>query len=313
MNYKESKLICNDGSSVQLYVRTPEDSIKINGCIQIVHGMGEHAKRYDDVADFFSRKGYVVIAHDQRGHGASVNESTRLGFLGKNIGWQQVVNDIKTVNDFIKSSFPEKKIIILGHSWGSFLVRAYIGQYPETIDGVVLSGTSWQTKANLNSGMMLSKMLGFFYGPDRPSKLLDKLSFGKFNSYFRPNQTTFDWLSRDVNVSLKYIADPYCNVVCSNSFFTELFRLLTYIQQKNLYKNSLKNKPVFIIAGTKDPVGNFTKGPKRFIHFLDEQEIKNIQSKFYLNCRHEILNELNKEEIYSDIYQWIWSTIFHEN
>lgn len=307
------KVSTNDNTMLQMYVWKPADFGRIKGCIQIVHGMGEHARRYDDVAKFFTNKGFVVIAHDQRGHGASVNAFTKLGFLGKNIGWQQVVADIKTVNDFIKKSYPEKKITLLGHSWGSFLVRAYVSLNPETMDGIILSGTSWQTKINLISGMMLSKIQAFFSGSDHPSKLLDKLSFGKFNSYFKPNQTTFDWLSRDKNVSLNYIADPYCNVICSNSFFTELFRLLKYIQKKELYKNLPKVKPWLVIAGTKDPVGNFTQGPKKFIQHLEKNGMKNIQSKFYLDYRHEILNEVNKEEVYSDIYQWICSTILNED
>jgi alpha-beta hydrolase superfamily lysophospholipase len=302
-----------DGLMLKTYVWRPSGDLKTKGCIQIVHGMGEHARRYHDVAEFFTRKGFVVIAHDQRGHGASVHEFTKLGFLGKNIGWQQIVEDIKSVNDFIKFSFPENRITILGHSWGSFLVRAYVSLYLETVDGIILSGTSWQTKANLISGMVVSKIQRLFSGFAHPSKLLDKLSFGKFNSYFKPNKTTFDWLSRDENVSLNYISDPYCNVICSNSFFTELFRLLSFIQKKELYKNLQKHKPFFVIAGTKDPVGNFTLGPKKFIRFLEKNGIENIQSKFYLDCRHEILNELNKEEVYSDIYQWICSNIFHEN
>ena len=188
---------------------------------------------------------------------------------------------------------------------GSFYARAYLEMYPETINALILSGTAWHPSLLLNFGLLVAKLQCLFRGEKNRSNLLDKLSFGSFNKMFEPVKTPFDWLSRDNHVCTKYTTDPFCGFVCTSSFFRELFRLLKFVQSHKLYSSVKKELPVLIFSGLMDPVGNFSKGPKSMYTFLKNKGFSDLALNLYPEGRHEMLNEINRKEVYKDVVNWL--------
>ena len=68
-----------------------------------------------------------------------------------------------------------------------------------------------------------------------------------------------------------------------------------------------KELPVFLIAGGDDPVGNYGKGVRRAADAFRKAGMTDVSVHIYPLCRHEILNEINREEVYGDILQWLSS------
>ena len=301
---KEFDLITSDSVAVHIYSWLPDEGKPVKGILQIAHGMAEHAARYADFAGFMVTNGYAVFANDHRGHGKTPVDIDDAGYLGNNSSWQDVLADMRMLNEQIHNDYPNQNVIMLGHSMGSFYARAYLELYTDTIQALILSGTAWQQSIMLNLGLMIAKIECFFRGNRFRSHLLDTLSFGAFNKKFEPAQTAFDWLSRDHNVCFNYSMDPLCGFVCTSSFFRELFRLLKVVHQKQLYADVDKNFPVYIFSGAMDPVGNFSKGPATMNEFLKNKGFSNITLKIYPEGRHEMLNEINKGEVYEDVLEF---------
>jgi len=294
-----------DGTNVFVYSWLPETGTKVKGVMQIAHGMAEHAGRYHDFAKCLAANGYAVFANDHRGHGKTAGNTNDTGFISNTNSWKAILKDMFLLNNHIHNQYPENKVILLGHSMGSFYARAYLEIYPETINGLILSGTAWQQPLLLNFGLLIARLQCMFKGVKNRSELLDKLSFGAFNKKFEPVKTKFDWLSRDPNVSSRYVADPYCGFVCTSSFFRELFLLLKFVHSRKLYAGINKTFPVLIFSGSMDPVGNFSKGPKAMYAFLKNKGFTDLSLNIYSEGRHEMLNEINRKEVYKDVLNWM--------
>ncbi|HEY8364104.1 MAG TPA: lysophospholipase [Haloplasmataceae bacterium] len=269
--------------------------------ILCVHGMCEHSKRYEDLALFLNKKGYSVFTYDQRGHGESLLENKNLGYLG-NDGFNKMVYDLNIVINYLKDKYYGYKIYLLGHSMGSFVVQRYI-QIFDTVDGVILSGSNYGTKL-IRLGTFLSKLACIFKGEEAKGKLIEKLSFGSYNKLFKPNRTNFDWLSRNEVEVDKYINDECCGFTCTNRFYYDFFKGLLELSKEHNFKKINPSCPILIISGEKDPVGYQGKGVKVLYNIL-KKYVNDVEMKLYKEARHEILNELNRNEVYNDIVNWL--------
>jgi len=298
-------ITAKDEVEVFVYCWTPDDSTTIKGVIQIFHGMAEHAARYRDFAAYLAGAGYAVFANDHRGHGKTAGPVENTGFIAGHNSWRSILADTKLVNDHIHTVLPNTPVVVYGHSMGSFYARAFLEMYPGNLSGVVLSGTAWHPALLLDFGLMVAKIQSFVLGEKNKSKLLDKLSFGAFNKKFKPCVTPFDWLSRDVDICKKYTADDSCGWVASASFFRELFSLLKFIHRSAMYQHTDKKIPVLIFSGEDDPVGGFSKGPRKMDDFLRQKGFENIKLVLYPQGRHEMHNELNRHEVYKDVADWL--------
>lgn len=295
MNFK---LVGIDGLQLNVNKYLVEE---MKGIVLIVHGMCEHSLRYEDFSKFLNENGYSVYAYDHRGHGDSILENETKGYLGQD-GFNKMVLDLDTVVSSIKEKHPETKLYLLGHSMGSFVTQRYIQLYDKA-DAVILSGSNYSTK-QLGFGKFISKLACIFKGERKDGKFLEKLSFGAFNKPFTPNRTPFDWLSRDEKEVDKYIEDDNCGFICSNRFYYDFFSgLLTTSKKENMAKINM-NTPILIMSGEKDPVGGFGEGVRALYNVLSNIAF-NVQLKLYPEARHEILNELNKDEVYHDILNWL--------
>lgn len=292
------------GVDISCYKWSPESG-DVKGIVQIAHGMAETSLRYDEFARKLSNEGYIVYAHDHRGHGNTALSKELLGYIADEDGFNWMVKDIKELTDIIKEENPGKSIILFGHSMGSFLSQRYVELYGNEIEGLILSGTNGKPKSYTKFGILVSKVEMRIRGRKAKSNLMDKLSFGDFNNKFKPTRTPFDWLCSVEEEVDKYIENEECGFICKTSFYYDLVKGIWDIHKEENLKKIPKNLPILIFAGDKDPVGYQGKGIINLYEKYKEINIKDVEYKLYKDGRHEMLNEYNKFEVMNDVIQWI--------
>lgn len=272
------------------------------GVVQIVHGMCEYKERYEDFIDYLTQNGYIVFAHDHRGHGGSVTANENLGYFGDKKG-EAIVDDAALVTDEIRRLHPGLSVTLFGHSMGSLVVRAYIQKYEEKIDKLIVCGSP--SKNSLAGfGLMLNGVISAFRGKKYRSRLMANASTGGGDDKF-PGEGKNAWLTRDKTVVEKYNADEKCNFVFSCNGFSNLLHLVKNAYKKKKYSAKHSDLPIFFMAGADDPVIGSEKKWLAAQQFLRDVGYKNVTGKLYPKMRHEILNELGKEEVYADALAFI--------
>lgn len=272
------------------------------GVVQIVHGMCEYKERYEGFIDYLTQNGYIVFAHDHRGHGGSVTANENLGYFGDKKG-EAIVDDAALVTDEIRRLYPGLSVTLFGHSMGSLVVRAYIQKYEEKIDKLIVCGSP--SKNSLAGfGLMLNGVISAFRGEKYRSRLMANASTGGGDDKF-PGEGKNAWLTRDKTVVEKYNADEKCNFVFSCNGFSNLLHLVKNAYKKKKYPAKNSDLPIFFMAGADDPVIGSEKKWLAAQQFLRDVGYKNVTGKSYPKMRHEILNELGKEEVYADALAFI--------
>lgn len=282
---------------------TPDDG-EIKAVLAIHHGMAEHQGRYSDFFKYLTSQGYAVYMHDMANHGKSNQNPQNTGYFGKNDGYKNLVKDFKTTVDKAISENPDKKVIVMGHSMGSFICRCFTAWYPETgFSGAIYMGSGG---ANPIAGIgdKLSSVVAKLTGYTKKVALLDKITFGAYNDKFE-KRTNFDWLTRDTTIVDKYIADDYCGFLFSAQGMNDLVKLNVNANSDDWYNKVPKELPILVTSGDMDPVGDFGKGIHQYADKLKATGHTNVTVKLYKDGRHEILNEINKDEVYTDITNWI--------
>ena len=266
------------------------------GAVVIAHGMAEHADRYDDFAKCLNKAGYVVLADNHRGH--KFNPDGELGKVAPD-SFENSVKDIKTVVGYAKEKYGVEKygveVLLLGHSYGSFLSQRYLEEYAGTLKGCVLSGTAYMRGALVGMGKAVAALQRALVGGDKTGKLIDKLSFGAYNKPFEAQGQRFAWLSRDREKVAEYEADEYCGYPLSIDYYYYFFRSV-----QKMYGDRAsaipKELPILIAVGSDDPVSNkAVLAEKLYKYYL--QYGLNAEYKCYPGARHEILNETNRHEV----------------
>ena len=277
--------------------------------LQIVHGVAEYAQRYDHFAEFMASKGFLVVAQDHMGHGGSIGDNGVKGtFYG---GWFNAVADVHRLLGYTQLEFPDIPYILLGHSMGSFLVRTLMCKYPKCgVSAVILSGTAWMHRGIINSGIAAATLAGKSKGVDKPNAFINKMMFGSYNNKIEHRRTAFDWLSRDTKVVDTYMEDPLCGFMMTPGLAKDMLIGMLYNQEPENLAKMKKNVPVFFIAGSEDPVGNYGKGVKQTAQAFTQAGMESVSMRLYPLCRHEVLNELNKEEVYQNILEWVTRQTF---
>lgn len=274
-----------------------------SGILVISHGMAETIERYDAFANYMLDHGIFVFGHAHRGHGKTAGSVENLGYLGEN-GWFKMKEDLRRVIELVRDDYPDAPLILMGHSMGSFLVRDFILDYTYLVSGVILSGTGYPSKLELGLAKWLADREYKKSKVDEKSVLLNRVSFGTYNKKIKSPATAFDWLSRDPAEVNKYIADPYCGEIHPTSFYIEFTGNLQRILYTDVFKNQKNGLPMLIFSGDADPVGNYSKGVKKTNDYYKENGF-NTTLKLYSKGRHEMLNEINKKDVYEDIFKWI--------
>lgn len=279
--------------------------------VQIAHGIAEHCERYEDFCGWLCKNGFAVYINDHLGHGKSVHDESELGFFDYKDGWMKVVRDMHTIFEMSCAEYPGIPHIIFGHSMGSFLTRTYLFTYPNDFDGAIICGTAHIPRSVIRLGHALASSLAAA-SPKKHSAFLENTAFGTYNQYFEPARTDYDWLTRDCDAVDKYIADPLCGFTATARLYADMMTgLLKITDKKNIDKVN-KDLPVFFISGSMDPVGENGKGVKRAYAYFRAAGVKDVELKLYPGARHELLNEINKAEVYDDVVKWIKKKILLE-
>ncbi|MCM1114789.1 MAG: lysophospholipase [Clostridium sp.] len=287
-------------------IYTPDHQVE--GVLVIHHGMAEHQERYLEFIEYLTSNGIAVFMHDMANHGKSNQDKALTGYFGEKNGYTALVADLKTTFDKAKLAYPDKKIVVMGHSMGSFIVRCFTAWYNDAgFAAAIYMGTGGSNPAAA-VGDKLSALVAKIKGSTYKSSLLDKMTFGSYGSRFE-KRTNVDWLTRDTKIVDKYISDEYCGFLFSAQGMNDLVKLNIAANSGDWYANVPQDLKILLISGDMDPVGNYAKGIYEIYDKLNDSGHTDVTLKLYKNGRHEILNELNKTEVYAYIKDFIISVL----
>lgn len=283
-----------DELQLSVIMKAPEEPKAI---FQIVHGMCEHKERYIPFMEYLVSHGFVCVIHDHRGHGESVKDKGDLGYMYDG-GWKALVEDVRVVNEWVKEQYPNLKCVLFGHSMGSMVVRSFVKRYDDRVDELFVCGSPSYNPASVIAKWVCGFMMKCGLGHSRP-RLIQKLSFDGFNRQFAKEGFSSAWVCSDKDVLEAYHNDPYCTFIFTANGFYNLFALMQdcYSEKGWVVKN--KNMPVHFISGADDPClisrGAFEKAVGKMSKFYA------VDACLFEGMRHEVLNEVNKKEVWNNI------------
>ena len=285
---------------VAYYVYVPDGAVR--GIVQISHGMCDYVENYALLAERLTAAGLVVCGNDHLGHGNTAEDARDLGYFAGG-SYEVLLKDLRKMNRIIRSMYKGVPLVLLGHSMGSFLARAYTARYPETIDGAIFVGTAG-TNNPTRAAQLFAGALGKSRGGHFRSQQLYNLSFKGYNARFA-GEGEFAWLSRDAAAGKRFEKDPQRNFIFTANGYYALFSVLAAVSKPAWAEHYPKDMPTLFLAGDMDPVGNYGKGPTEIYNRLAAAGVKNVSIKLYPGARHELHNETNKEEFFTDVLEWI--------
>lgn len=290
----------SDNLPLDVLLIIPEEEIK--GIVQISHGMAEHKERYIPFMEYLSNNGYVTIIHDHRGHGKSVKDRNDLGYFYEEKA-EYIVEDLHQITEYIKTRFPNKKLILFGHSMGSMIVRKYIKKYDKDINKLIVCGSpSKNPYAGVAIGV--TKTLKLIKGEKHRSKLIQNLAFGSYNKKFKDATSENSWVCSNKKTVEEYDKDELCGYIFTLNGFLNLFTVMKDIYSTQNWKLQNPSLPILFIAGADDPVIINEQEWIKSQEFLNKIGYANIDKKLYKGLRHEILNE-DTDIVWKDIFEWI--------
>ncbi|MDD2440532.1 MAG: alpha/beta hydrolase [Clostridiaceae bacterium] len=271
--------------------------------IQVIHGMAEHMARYDGFCRFLTGQGHAVLIFDLPGHGQSAAGPDGLGYFGPRQGSRRVLDDVAAALDQARQTVPDAPCVLFGHSMGSFIARLVCARSGGRYAGAIFSGTSGRNPAVL-PGLALANLTGWLGGPQRPNDFLARLmAAGQLDRIDKP-RTPVDWLSRDETIVDAYVADPLCGFTFTSAGYRDLLTWLHLVSQPDWAKQVPQSLPMLLLSGGDDPIGQYGAGP----HSVREQLLANGRKadlKLYPGGRHEMLNEVNRDQVWQDIAAWL--------
>jgi alpha-beta hydrolase superfamily lysophospholipase len=275
-----------DGRQLAAYRWAPHDGQAVSGVVVLVHGMGEHLRRYDHVAEALTSAGFAVYGHDHRGHGASLANGDVPGHLGSQ-GWPALVDDLNLAFDRAKSDYPGLSVAVIAHSMGSFATQQFLLDHGTDVDAVALTGT-----AALD---LLEPALD----------LSSDLDLSAFNAPFAPARTEYDWLSRDESIVDAYLADPLCGFGIDSASAKDMFAGARRLADPAEVARIPHYLPLYVAVGSKDPVNADLALLWPLVDRYREAGLTDVTVHVYDDARHEILNETNRSEVIDDLLEWL--------
>lgn len=276
----------SDGTQLAAYRWAPPDNQTASMVIVLVHGMGEHLRRYDHVADALTAEGFVVYGHDHRGHGASLAANGEPGNLGPD-GWSALLGDLSSAVIRARSEHPGVPVVVVAHSMGSFATQQFLLDHGADVDAVALTGTA--ALDLLEPALDLSK----------------DVDLSAFNDPFQPARTDFDWLSRDEAVVNQYIADPLCGFGIDAASACDMFVGARRLADPDQVAGLPRDLPVYVAVGAKDPVNGGLTLLWPLVDRFRTARMDDVTVRVYDDGRHEIFNETNRAEVIDDLVDWL--------
>lgn len=306
--YMEEIYIPSTDQKNRLHVVIWKPEGESRAVLQISHGMVEYTERFHTFARFLNQSGILVIGNDHLGHGKTAGCAADLGYIGAGKS-RTVVDDLYKVTAFAKEKYGKLPYFLFGHSMGSFLARRYLMTYGEALDGAILSGTGFTPGTVLHAGRLIAGWMKLIYGERHRSAFLKKLSFQGYLDRVENPRTANDWLTHDPAIVDRYNADKFCTYTFTVNGYQTLFDVLRYIQNPKHVEKIPGNLPIFLISGAEDPVGAYGEGVKKVYESYRASGIRDVRMRLYQGKRHELTNEIGKEDIFADIKEWIFSHV----
>ncbi len=303
MKFHENSFVSHNNTNIYYYSWMPESKPK--AIIQVSHGMCEKALRYSYVAEELVKNGYGVYINDHLGHGKTANNE--YGYMGKGDGFLMMVSDMNKLTDIIKQNHPESKIFLLGHSMGSFLALRYIQLYSNKLAGVIFSGTGGYDQVSSSQvGSSVAKVSMDLFGPKRKAILIEKITKKKFNKRIDKVVTGNEWLSRDIDALKDFGKGCDTGFIFTSSAYYYMFKgMIENFNDSNM-RAIPKNLKIYLFSGDEDPVGNYGEGVKYMYDlYKNKLEISDVTLRLYNHGRHEMLNEINKDEVIEHLIDWL--------
>ncbi len=274
------------------------------GIVQISHGMTEHIQRYREFANILVNAGYIVVGNDHLGHGKTSDLGGKDGYFGKKGSHQYILSDLKNLFDETKKRYGNLPYFMFGHSMGSFFARVFCFTYNSLPDGLIISGTGGPNSLGVVA-MRLADIQIALKGDVSYSKMLNDLIFKNFCLKIPEPRTSMDWLTRNTEIVDTYMADKKCTFSFTTSALLELFTINNKANNLKNIRKTPKTLPIIILSGEEDPVGMFGAGVVETYEMYKKAGILDLTIKLYPQARHELHNELNKEEVFSQLLSWI--------
>ena len=278
-----SSVRASDGAQVATYRWEPAGAVR--GVVQIVHGLGEHVRRYDHLGTTLAGAGFLVQGHDTRGHGATIADGAEPGVIGAE-GWKAAIDDIGVLLDRLRADVPRVPVVLLGHSMGSFAVQQYVIDASDRVDAVVLSGTA---------AVDLMPALD----SDEP------LDLSAFNAPFEPGRTGYEWLTRDEAQVDLYVADPLCGFGYDTPAAKAVYAGARAAADPEKLSRIRPDLPVYILVGDQDPVGDGLARVNALVERYRDAGLGDVELHVYPGARHEVFNETNRDEVERDLLRWL--------
>jgi alpha-beta hydrolase superfamily lysophospholipase len=272
--------------------------------MQIAHGASEHSARYRRVAEVLTGAGYSVYANDHRAHGRTAADFGRFG-VARPGGWEAIVRDAHELTERVRQDHPGTPVVLFGHSMGSLIAQAYLPRWGSELAGAVLSGSTTGVALDEATERAIEAM-GAGEGADHPSETLAAM-FAGFNATFeRPTATGFEWLSRDPAEVRLYVDDPWCGEPLSNGYVADMLLALHEPWSPENASRLPAGLPLYVFSGDCDPVGGERGASVReLVERYRANGVGRVTFRLYPEGRHEMLNETNRNEVHSDLLNWL--------
>ncbi len=289
----------NGINKIAYYVAVPDG--KPSCIVQLAHGMCENSLLYKRLMCFLSERGCVVCSNDFLGHGKSVRGFDDVGFFAPKNGWRCIVRDMKRLTDIVTAKYPDLPVIIVGHSMGSFAAQEYLTWYGEDISGCVLVGTSDGFECcKLLRGF--TRLLCLYKGGRYRVPYILKIGCGYFCHRMGKMSRGWDWLSRDEHV--REVMDRHAFDYTARAYY-DIITLIDVISAPDWAYSVPANLPVLLMSGGRDGLNLCGKGVARLYRKMRRAGCKNVRVRIYNGARHMLLHEINRNRVYSDLYEWI--------
>lgn len=295
----ETVLTAGDGHSIHAYTYLPGG--KPVGIVQILHGLGEHARRYGRFAAAANERGLAVVVHDHRGHGGHGDEA---GYFAPRRGWEKLVEDALTVHEHAVAELGELPVTLLGHSMGSFIAQNFAMLHGDRLAALLLSGSAWSSRTFLMLGHLLARIVCLRHGDTYQSESLDDMGFGRLNKPFEPTRTRFDWLTSDESEVDRYLEDPLCGGPFTVGLWRDFTKGMAAVASDEALNRIPRDLPILITGGEQDSVGGEDGMGKLALHYAQTSHSR-LRVRIFEGGRHEMLNETNRDEVTRDWLDWI--------
>ena len=299
---EERWLTLRDGKKLFYRVWKAENT---KATVHINHGMAEHSLRYDRFAGELNKRGFTVYCQDHRGHGRTKENDSERGWFAEDGGWMIIADDSHELDSLIEKEYPSVPHFIFGHSMGSFLTRTNIALHSDEYKAAVIMGTGASKGLVSKFGRDIALSRCRKYGTKHKDEFLNNLAFGSYLKKFdSKKEGVCCWLSSDREEVKKYEDDPDCGFICSSRFYADLIEGLETANDTSLIAGIRKDLPILFLSGDMDPVGSYGKGVEKAASLYKNAGIKDVRVKLYKNGRHEILNDIMKNEVTEDVIKF---------